>query len=96
MSPSCIAGFSTGLLAAAAVALSPAVPALIPIAVEVVLVAFRLGVLIENTARDIENSPHLEEFSWAYVIPGKTEADMEAALDEFHRKTVSFVKHIPR
>lgn len=76
------------MLAAAAVALSPAVPALIPIAVEVVLVAFRLGVLIEHTARNIEDSRHLEEVSWAHVIPGKSEVEMEAALDEFHRKTV--------
>lgn len=82
-------GLSTGLLAAAAVALSPAVPALIPLAVEVVLIAFRLGLHIEKTAKNVESSHNTEGASWSYVVPGKTEAEAQAALDLFHSEKVT-------
>ncbi len=82
-------GLSTGLLAAAAVALSPAVPALIPLAVEVVLIAFRLGLHIEKTATNLESSQKSECASWSYVVPGKTEPEAQAALDLFHHEKVT-------
>jgi len=81
-------GLSTGLLAAAAVALAPAVPALIPLAVEIVLIAFRLGLHIERTARYVESSHTREGASWSYVVPGKTEVEAQAALNSFHHEKV--------
>lgn len=83
-----VIGLSTGLLAAAAVALSPAVSALIPLAVEVVLIAFRLGLHIEKTARNVEYTPSSEGATWSYVFPGKIQAEAQAVLDSFHQEKV--------
>lgn len=88
-SQSCVVGLSTGLLAAAAVALSPTVPALIPLAVEVVLIAFRLGLHVEKTAENVESSHKPKGASWSYVVPGRTEAEAQAALDSFHNEKVT-------
>ena len=81
-------GFSTGLLAAAAVALSPAVSTLIPLAVEIILIAFRIGLHIERTARNVQNSSASTGASWSFVIPGSTEAKAEVALATFHSEKV--------
>ena len=88
-SNSCIVGISTGLLAAAAVALAPAVSLLLPLAVNVVLIAFRIGVCIDRVAYNLEDSTGHEGDSWSYVLPGKTEDEAQAALDEFHHERVS-------
>lgn len=85
----CVVGLSAGLLAAAAVALSPTIPALMPLAVEAVLISFRLGLHIKNTASNIEISPaHDDDSSWSYVIPGRTQAEAQDALDTFHQDKV--------
>lgn len=86
---SCVVGLSTGLLAAAVVALSPTIPALMPLAVEAVLIAFRLGLQVKTTASNIELSPaHDGDSSWSYVIPGKTQPEAQNALDDFHQDKV--------
>lgn len=86
----CVVGLSTGLLAAAVVALSPTIPALMPLAVEAVLIAFRLGLHVKNTASNIEMSPvHGDDSSWSYVIPGKTKPEAQNAIDEFHHDKVT-------
>ena len=86
---SCVVGLSTGLLPAAVVALSPSIPALMPLAVEAVLVAFRLGLYVKTTANNIEPSPaHDDDSSWSYVIPGKTKSEVQSALDDFHLNEV--------
>ena len=86
----CVVGLSTGLLAAAVVALSPTIPALMPLAVEVVLIAFRLGLHVKNTASNIEMpSAHDDASSWSYVIPGKTQSEAQSALDDFHNDKVT-------
>ena len=89
---SCVVGLSTGLLAAAVVALSPTVPALMPLAVEAVLIAFRIGLHVRNTASNIEMSPaHDDDSSWSYVVPGKIKSEAQNALDDFHRDKVTRV-----
>ena len=86
-------GLSTGLLAAAAVASSPTIPALMPLAVEAVLIAFRLGLQVRNTASYIETSPiNDDDCSWSYVISGKTKSDAQIALDNFHHDKVTILK----
>lgn len=86
---SCVVGLSTGLLAAAVVALSPTIPALMPLAVEAVLIAFRLGLHVKSTASNIEWAPARDgDSSWSYVIPGKTQPEAQNALDDFHREKV--------
>ena len=89
-SETCVVGLSTGLLAAAVVALSPTVPALMPLAVEAVLIAFRLGLHVKNTASNIEtSSAHDDGSSWSYVITGTTQSEAENALDDFHHDKVT-------
>ena len=86
---SCVVGLSTGLLAAAVVALSPTIPALMPLALEAVLIAFRLGLHVKNTASNIEMSPiHDDDSSWSYVVTGKTKSEAQNALDNFHQDKV--------
>ena len=86
---SCVVGVSTGLLAAAVVALSPTIPALMPLAVEAVLIAFRLGLHVKTTASNIEPHAHDDDSSWSFVIPGKTNSEAQAALDDFHQNKVT-------
>ena len=87
---SCVVGLSTGLLAAAVVALSPTIPALMPLAVEAVLIAFRLGLQVKTTASNIELPPaHNGDSSWSYVITGKTQPEAQNALDDFHQDKVT-------
>ena len=86
----CVVGLSTGLLAAAVVASSPTIPALMPLAVEAVLMAFRLGLHVQNTASNIEISPAQDnDSSWSYVVLGKTGPEAQSALDEFHHDKVT-------
>lgn len=87
---SCVVGLSTGLLAAAVVALSPTIPALMPLAVEAVLIAFRLGLHVKTTASNIEMSPaNHDDSSWSSVIPGMTKSEAQIALDDFHQDKVT-------
>ena len=89
-SETCVVGLSTGLLAAAAVALSPTIPALMPLAVEAVLIAFRLGLHVKTAASNIEtSSAHDDGSSWSYVITGTTKPEAQQALDDFHHDKVT-------
>ena len=84
-------GLTTGLLTATAVALCPCVPALIPLAVEFVLVAFRLGLHIERCIRNIEHSPAPQDSSWLCAVSKMTRASSQADLDTFNQQLVSNV-----
>ena len=89
-SQTCVVGLSTGLLAAAVVALSPTIPALMPLAIEAVLIAFRLGLHVKSTASNIEtSSAHDDGSSWSYVITGTTQPEAQKALDDFHHDKVT-------
>lgn len=79
-------GFSTGLLAAAAIALSPAVPTLIPLGVEVVLIAFRTGLHVGTVANHLD-SQH-DGSSWSYALSGITEAETRILLSKFQADQV--------
>lgn len=92
VSKSCVVGLSAGTLAAAAVALSPATPALIPLAVEVVLIAFRIGLYVKSTAAYVEIPiEHDSSASWSYAVPGTTEDQAKTALALFHDEKVMFL-----
>lgn len=91
---SCVVGLSAGLLAAAAVACSPEITALIPLAVEVVLIAFRVGRLARTAARHIEVTRSEDSAaSWSYVIPGMTQPEAQAALSTFNQSKVHSTTH---
>ncbi|KAL8840742.1 MAG: hypothetical protein Q9170_001180 [Blastenia crenularia] len=79
-----IVGLCTGLLAAAAVASAPAPHRLIPLGVEVVLIAFRVGTYVHRTARQLDISRTGTD-SWSVVVGGTTKENAQDALAEFHK-----------
>ena len=81
-------GLCTGLLAAAAVASAPALPALIPLGVEVVLIAFRTGLCVRTAARSLELSSDGAS-SWSHVVTGINDKEALDILASFHRAKVS-------
>lgn len=76
------------MLAAAAITLTPTLSTLIPVAVQVVLMAFRtgshVGAMAERLCPQIE---HAE--SWTYEVPDTNEAEAQATLDKFNKANVS-------
>lgn len=83
-----VVGLCTGLLSAAAVASAPAPHHLIPLGVEVVLIAFRVGTYIHQIGRQLDIS-HTATNSWSYVVGGTTEEDARDALAKFHTDNAS-------
>lgn len=79
-------GICTGALTAAAVCCSRTVPELIPLGVHAIRVAFRIGILVADTARRIE-SPISSNLSWLLVLPGLKVA--KESLDAFIELEVS-------
>ena len=80
-------GLCTGLLAAAAVALSPALPALVPLGVEVTLIAFRTGLCVGTAARSLELSQD-RAASWSFIVTGTDDKEAQAIVTAFHREKV--------
>ena len=87
-------GLCTGLLAAAAVASSPSLPALIPLGVEVTLVAFRTGLCVATTARSLDLSQD-KTASWSFIVAGTDDNEAQAIITAFHREKVcvSYQEH---
>ena len=84
----CLVGLCTGLFAAAAIASSPSLSALIPLAVQFALMAFRAGshvaAMAERLHKDIESSE-----TWTYVLPTISEEETTSIVDVFHKENVS-------
>lgn len=83
----CLVGLCTGLFAATAIASSPSLSELVPIAVQVVLIAFRTGRYVATLADRLQKDSELSE-SWSYVVPGIGESDATSILNVFHRENV--------
>ena len=81
-------GLCTGLLAAAAVASSPALPALIPLGVEVTLIAFRVGSYVGTTAKHLDMA-RSGSASWSTIVTGTTESVVHDALSALHADKVN-------
>ncbi|KAI0861579.1 polyketide synthase [Xylaria cubensis] len=77
-----LSGLCTGLFAAAAIAMSPSLSTLLPIAVQVVLMAFRVGSHVGSLAERLNPSIERSE-SWTYVLPSLKDSDVEKILFEF-------------
>jgi monodictyphenone polyketide synthase len=88
----CLAGLGIGLLASAAVSLSPNL-AVIPLAgAEVVRIAFRLGVLVDEVSQNLQPSDPTDKGSpesWAYVIPDVKVDYFQQELDAIQIRSVS-------
>lgn len=94
-SSACLVGLGMGLLASAAVSLSPALPDLPRAGAEVVRMAFRLGVVVDEVSqnlepRDIGGAPE----SWACVISEVTEKTVQTELDVIQAQSVLFIRVI--
>ncbi|KAM0333327.1 hypothetical protein ACHAQA_001988 [Verticillium albo-atrum] len=76
-------GLCTGLFAAAAVASTPSVSTLIPLAVQVVLMAFRTGSHVASLAERLSPATNQSE-PWTHVLAGITECDANKVLEGFH------------
>ncbi|KKK15179.1 hypothetical protein P175DRAFT_0472734 [Aspergillus ochraceoroseus IBT 24754] len=86
-SPTYLSGLGMGILAAASVALSSTLADIPSTGAEVVRIAFRLGVLVDDISqnlepRDVSGSPD----TWASVVPGARPEDVQAELDEIHAR----------
>ena len=77
-------------MASAAVSLSPTLADIVLAGAEVVRVAFRLGVVVDEVSqnlepRDLTGSPD----SWAFVVPDVAVDDVQKELDSIHTGEVS-------
>ncbi|KAF1352167.1 polyketide synthase [Delphinella strobiligena] len=70
----------TGSLAAAAVVSAKTIADLVPLAVETVRIAFRVGTCVNNAKLALSE----EKESWTTIIAGATEEAAQQALDAFH------------
>ncbi|KAL5316080.1 hypothetical protein ACEPPN_016957 [Leptodophora sp. 'Broadleaf-Isolate-01'] len=83
----CLAGLGTGLLSTAAVSLSPTLAGLPLAGAQVVRVAFRLGVLVDQVSQNLQPrqpSENSSKDSWAYVVPNVAASDVQKELDAIH------------
>ncbi|KAL2023150.1 hypothetical protein VTK56DRAFT_3756 [Thermocarpiscus australiensis] len=78
-----LVGLCSGLFAAFAIASAPSLSALVPLAVQAVLLAFRTGSYVHSLAERLD--PAFEESgSWTYAIPGLKQEDAVELLATFH------------
>ncbi|KAK2594652.1 hypothetical protein QQS21_007628 [Conoideocrella luteorostrata] len=79
----CLAGLGTGLLSTAAVSIAPTLADLPIAGAEVIRIAFRLGILVNEVSYNLQprTGDGAKHDSWAYVVPNVTSADVQAHLD---------------
>lgn len=80
------AGICVGQISATAISLSKSLTELLPLAVDVVRIAFRLGRLTTAARNDLEAS---SDAAWAIVIPRDTIVPTEDILDGIIKESVS-------
>ncbi|KAI9739232.1 MAG: Type I Iterative PKS [Cirrosporium novae-zelandiae] len=85
-SNSCLVGMGMGLLASAAVSLCHNLADIAFVGAEVVRIAFRLGVVVDEVSQNLEpreigSAPD----SWACVVSDIDEGDVQKELDLFHK-----------
>ncbi len=84
-SETCLVGLCTGALPAAAISCCKTLSDLLPIAVQTVLVAFRMGMCNLDVRNRIEDSTK----AWSLVTPTSTPEKIAESLDEFSKFNVS-------
>lgn len=84
----CLVGLCTGLLAATAITSARSASSLIPIAVEMVLIAFRTGLHVTRMAETLESADQASD-NWTLVAPEVDEEVAKAVLVGFHAEHVS-------
>ncbi|RYP55311.1 hypothetical protein DL768_000066 [Monosporascus sp. mg162] len=87
-----LSGLCIGLFAATAIASSPSLPSLLPIAVQVVLMAFRTGSHVASLAERLSPTKEKSE-TWTHIVAGVKEADAKAILRDFHKAELPKLIH---
>ena len=82
-----IVASSTGLLAAAAISSASSPASVVPTAVETVLIAFRLGLQIDDVADRLSIRSHGDDV-WAIHFPGTEEGEARQIIEEFNESRV--------
>jgi naphtho-gamma-pyrone polyketide synthase len=86
----CIIGLCTGQLASAAVSSSKTVGELIPVGVETVVLALRLGICVLNV-QDLVESNKSQGPSWSVLVSGLREPEAQELIQQFAKTTVSIL-----
>nr|APX43975.1 polyketide synthase [Pestalotiopsis microspora] len=82
----CVSGLGIGLLASTAVSIAPTLADIPTVGAEVVRIAFRLGVHVDEVSHNLEpRDPNGQPDSWAYVLSDVTPADVQRELDTIHK-----------
>lgn len=90
-----IIGLSSGLIAAAAAScLSPGSPC-IPIALEAVRIAFKLGLYVSEVASRLEPAAE-DSRGWSVVLPELSASEVQSVLDHFQTETVTSERSFTR
>ena len=83
-------------MTAAAISVSSSLSDLSRAGVESARVAFRIAVHVERVSRLIEPRAEDEQpASWAYVVTGLTEEEVQKEVDEFNATSVSSMRTLP-
>ncbi|KAF2118833.1 putative polyketide synthase [Lophiotrema nucula] len=82
-----LAGLGIGLLASTALSLATTLDDVVVLGVQLLRVAFRLGVHVMNVSRSLEAASDGHSDSWAYVVYGVTPQDVEKELANIHKQT---------
>lgn len=84
-------------MATAAVSLSPTLADLPLTGAEVVRIAFRLGILVDEVSQNLQPRDLTDKGlpdTWAYVIPDVEPNDVQRELDSIHAQEVGFLQLI--
>lgn len=93
-----LAGLGLGLLTTAAIALSPKLSDVVLAGTEVVRLAFRLGVVVDEVSQNLQpcqsspDSGHSD--SWAYVVPNVVIDEVKEELDAIHTAEVTLAQSV--
>lgn len=87
-SESCIIGLCTGQLASAAVSSSRTVGELIPVGVQIVVLALRLGICVVKVRELVEASGSPSP-SWSVLVSGIREQEAQQIIQGFAQANVS-------
>lgn len=85
-----LVGLCTGMLPAAALAVTTSTSQLLKLAPEIVRMALRLGLEARRRSVQIERSNE----SWATVVSSISPQEQQKALDLFHQENVSFLRSL--
>lgn len=80
-------GLCTGLFAATAISCAPSISSLVPIGVQIVLMAFRTGAYVAAMADRLHGRSNVSD-AWTNIIVTSNETAVSTALREFHESNV--------